>query len=223
MAIGQAPNAGLASQRVRDRMVDRIRQLGVRDERVLAAMAAVPRHRFVDAALASRAYDDTPLPIGSGQTISQPYIVARSAELAIGAMAQPLQATMLEIGTGCGYAAAVFARLFGTVYTVERVRALHELARANLRPLRLANVRLVHGDGSLGLPEAAPFAAIIAAAAAAEVPAAWKEQLAPGGRIVAPIGGGVQQLVVIEKTADGQTRRLRGEEVRFVPLKAGTE
>ena len=137
-------NGGLNSARVRERMVERVRDLGVRDPRVLAALAAIARHRFVDPALASRAYDDAALPIGHGQTISQPYIVARSAELAMETMQTPRTARVLEIGTGCGYAAAVFAQLFGEIYSVERLRALHDRARANLRPLRLATVRLVY-------------------------------------------------------------------------------
>lgn len=217
------PNPGLASARVRERMVERVHELGVRDARVLQAMAGVPRHLFVDPALASRAYEDTALPIGSGQTISQPYIVARVAELALTGMADPAQASVLEIGTGCGYAAAVLARIVGRVYSIERLRVLHELARTNLRPLRIANLRLALGDGALGLAAAAPFDAIIAAAAADEVPPAWLQQLAPRGRIVAPVGGGTQRLVVIERDADGGYRRRDGEEVRFVPLKQGTE
>jgi protein-L-isoaspartate(D-aspartate) O-methyltransferase len=177
----------------------------------------------VDAALASRAYEDTALPIGFGQTISQPYVVARSAELALGGIARPEAARVLEIGTGCGYAAAVLARLFGAVYSIERVRALHELARANLRPLRIAQLRLALGDGSLGLPSAAPFDAIVAAAASESLPPAWPEQLAPNGRIVAPIGADQQQLAVFVRDARGKLQRTDREEVRFVPLKQGTE
>ena len=148
----------LASQRVRDKMAERIGQQGVRDVRVLQAMATVPRHLFVDPALASRAYEDAAMPIGHGQTISRPYIVARCAELLLEAIPQPRSATVLEIGTGCGYAAAVLAQLFGTVVSIERLRPMHELARANLRPLRLPNLRLVFGDGSLGVPGQPPAA-----------------------------------------------------------------
>jgi protein-L-isoaspartate(D-aspartate) O-methyltransferase len=214
-------NTGLNSARVRERMVERVRELGVRDPRVLAALVAVPRHQFVDAALASRAYDDCALPLGHGQTISQPYIVARSAELALAALTTPRTARVLEIGTGCGYAAAVFAQLFGEVFSVERVRALHERARTNLRPMRLATVRLVFGDGACGLPSDAPYDAIIAAAAGAELPASWGEQLAPGGVVVAPLGEENQQLSVLSKDAQGRWICRRIEPVRFVPLISG--
>jgi protein-L-isoaspartate(D-aspartate) O-methyltransferase len=214
--------AALASQRVRDKMAERIRQQGVRDERVLHAAATVPRHLFVDAALASRAYEDCALPIGHGQTISRPYIVARCAELLLEALPVPGSATVLEIGTGCGYAAAVLAQLFGTVVSVERLRPLHELARANLRPLRLPNVRLVFGDGSAGVPGQPPFDGIVAAAAGAQLPAAWLEQLRSAGRLVAPLGVGEQRLVVASKDASGRVSQRTIEAVRFVPLKPGT-
>jgi len=214
-------NTGLTSARVRQRMVERVRELGIRDPRVLAALTAVPRHLFVDAALASRAYDDCALPLGHGQTISQPYIVARSAELALGAMVAPKTARVLEVGTGSGYAAAVFAQLFGEVFSVERVRALHERARVNLRPLRLATVRLAYGDGADGLPADAPFDAIIAAAAGVEIPPCWAQQLAPGGVVVAPVGEEQQQLSVLSKDRHGQWTCRRIEPVRFVPLLSG--
>jgi protein-L-isoaspartate(D-aspartate) O-methyltransferase len=214
--------AALASQRVREKMAERIGQQGVRDPRVLQAMATVPRHLFVDAALASRAYEDSAMPIGYGQTISRPYIVARCAELLLEAIPQPQSATVLEIGTGCGYAAAVLAQLFGTVVTVERLRPLHELARANLRPLRLPNLRLVFGDGSLGVPGQPPFDGIVAAAAGAELPPAWLAQLRNGGRLVAPLGVGQQRLVVAQKDAAGRISQRTVEAVRFVPLKPGT-
>lgn len=215
-------NGGLASGRVRDRMVARLRELGIREPRVLDAMALVPRHAFLDPALASRAYEDTALPIGHGQTISQPYIVARTAELMLEGCADPRAAKVLEIGTGCGYAAAVLARLFGTVISIERVRALHELARSNLRPLRIANLRLVFGDGQDGLPAEAPFDAIAAAAAGALLPPAWPAQLAPGGRVVAPIGDGAQRMTVVDKDASGRLSTRSVEAVRFVPLRGGT-
>lgn len=215
-------NAGLASPRVRAAMVERIRTLGVKDPRVLAALDAVPRHAFVDAALASRAYEDTALPIGAGQTISQPYIVARSAELALDGVADARAARVLEIGTGCGYAAAVLARLFGSVVSIERVKALHELARANLRPFRIAHLRLVFGDGTEPVPGEAPFDAVIAAAAGAQLPPAWIAQLAPNGRIVAPVGVDVQTMVVVIKDSQGRLHRRTVEPVRFVPLKPGT-
>lgn len=219
---GSAEHSGLASARVRDRMVERVRELGVRDARVLEAMRAVPRHLFVDEALASRAYEDTALPIGHGQTISQPYIVARIAELALEGIADPRAARLLEIGTGCGYAAAVMAQLFGDVVSVERLRALHDRARENLRPLRLPNLRLVFGDGAQGVAAGAPYDAIVAAAAGDELPPAWIEQLKPGGRVVAPVGGLQQQLIVATRDANGRVHRTVKQAVRFVPLRGGT-
>jgi protein-L-isoaspartate(D-aspartate) O-methyltransferase len=219
---GSADHSGLASARVRERMVERVRELGVRDARVLEAMRAVPRHLFVDEALASRAYEDTALPIGHGQTISQPYIVARIAELALEGIADPGAARLLEVGTGCGYAAAVMAQLFGDVVSVERLRALHDRARENLRPLRLPNLRLVFGDGARGVAAGAPYDAIVAAAAGDELPPAWLEQLKPGGRVVAPVGGLQQQLIVATRDASGRVQRTVKEAVRFVPLRGGT-
>lgn len=220
--MSAAASTGLTSERVRARMVERIRELGVRDARVLAAVQRIERHRFVDAALASRAYEDTALPLGFGQTISQPYIVARCAELALAAAADPKNARALEIGTGCGYAAAVLSELFGTVFSIERVRALHESARVNLRPLRIANLRLVFGDGALGLPSEAPFGAIVSTAASDEVPAAWVEQLAPDGVIVAPLGRDAQMLTLLSRSPEGRIVRRAQEPVRFVPLVQGT-
>lgn len=217
-----SPNTGLASERVRQRMADRLKEDGIRDPRVLDAMAAVPRHLFVDAALASRAYEDTALPIGNGQTISRPYSVARIAELALEPMSAPKSAKVLEIGTGCGYAAAVYARVFGTVISVERLRPLHEVARRNLRPLRLPNVRLVFGDGWDGLSKEAPFDAIVAAAAGERVPKDWIEQLKPGGRIVAPLGSGAQRLTLITKETSGRVVQRAVEAARFVRLRSGT-
>jgi protein-L-isoaspartate(D-aspartate) O-methyltransferase len=219
---GAEGGAALASRRVREKMAERIGQQGVRDVRVLQAMATVPRHLFVDAALASRAYEDSAMPIGHGQTISRPYIVARCAELLLEAIPQPNSATVLEIGTGCGYAAAVLAQLFGTVVSVERLRSLHELARANLRPLRLPNVRLVFGDGSLGVSGQPPFDGIVAAAAGVQLPPAWLAQLRNEGRLVAPLGVGEQKLVVAHKDAAGRVTQRTVEAVRFVPLKPGT-
>jgi protein-L-isoaspartate(D-aspartate) O-methyltransferase len=219
---GAESSEALASRRVREKMAERIALQGVRDPRVLQAMANVPRHRFVDAALASRAYEDSAMPIGHGQTISRPYIVARCAELLLEAIPRPQTATVLEIGTGCGYAAAVLAQLFGTVVSVERLRPLHELARANLRPLRLPNVRLVFGDGSLGVPGQPPFDGIIAAAAGAQLPSAWLAQLRNEGRLVAPLGIEEQKLVVAHKDAAGRVSQRTIEAVRFVPLKPGT-
>jgi protein-L-isoaspartate(D-aspartate) O-methyltransferase len=218
---GDQNPSGLVSARVRDRMVERVRELGVRDARVLEALRIVPRHLFVDEALASRAYEDTALPIGHGQTISQPYIVARTAELALEDLPDARAARVLEVGTGCGYAAAVLAQLFGEVVSVERLRALHERARENLRPLRLSNVRLMFGDGAQGVAAAAPYHCIVAAAAADEIPPAWIEQLEVGGRIVAPVGTWNQQLTIAIKDADGRVQKRRKEPVRFVPLRGG--
>ncbi len=218
-----AAGIGMTSQRTRLRMVERLRDKGVRDERVLAAIGAVPRHLFVDEALASRAYEDTALPIGFSQTISQPYVVARMIESLIGDNGMPQR--VLEIGTGCGYQAAVLAQLAREVYSVERIRALLERARANLRSLRLSNLRLSHGDGNLGLEAAAPFDAIIVAAAARAVPPALLQQLAQGGRMVLPLKsaqalGGAQRLAIYERGARGVTETML-DEVLFVPLETG--
>jgi protein-L-isoaspartate(D-aspartate) O-methyltransferase len=212
--------SGMTSLRTRVRMVERLRADGIRDERVLAAMAAVPRHLFVDEALASRAYEDDALPIGFGQTISQPYVVARMIE----AVARGRElGKVLEVGTGCGYQAAVLAAIAREVYSIERLRALHEKARANLRPLRLANLRLVHGDGNAGLEKAAPFDAIVVAAAAPQVPEVLLGQLARGGRMVLPLrqpGAGAQRLVLVERGARGFSQAAL-DAVRFVPLVTG--
>ena len=205
--------------RARARMVERLRSQGIHDERVLAAMLAVPRHCFVEEGLAFSAYDDTPLPIGFQQTISQPYVVARMIEL-LGA-GRELGRT-LEVGTGCGYQAAVLARLATEVYSVERIRPLLEQARENLRPMRLPNLRMKLADGSLGLQEAAPFDSIVVAAAAACVPEALKAQLAPGGRLVIPVGRSEQRLLLIERQ-NNAFKENAYELVRFVPLLAGTE
>jgi protein-L-isoaspartate(D-aspartate) O-methyltransferase len=212
---------GMTSQRTRLRMVERLREKGIEDERVLAAMAAVPRHLFVDEALASRAYEDTALPIGFSQTISQPYVVARMIESLIGDSGVP--AKVLEIGTGCGYQAAVLAQLAREVYSVERIAALLERARANLRSLRLSNLRLTHGDGNFGLEQAAPFDAIVVAAAAREVPPTLLRQLARGGRMVLPLKAGprgAQRLALYERSARGITET-ELDEVLFVPLQTG--
>ena len=213
----QAHGIGMTSQRTRDRMVVRLREQGVADEMVLAAMGAVPRHLFVDQALASRAYEDSALPIGFEQTISQPYVVARMAEAA---RAGRELGRVLEVGTGCGYQAAVLARLAREVYSIERIQPLAEKARANLRPMRISNLRMVHGDGYKGLPEVAPFDAIIVAAAAPQVPQALLEQLAVGGRLVMPVGTTSQHLLLIERTAQGY-KETKLEAVRFVPLRLG--
>ncbi len=211
---------GMTSQRTRARMVERLREKGIRDERVLRALAAVPRHLFVEEALASRAYEDTALPIGFAQTISQPYVVARMIEVLVQDR-EPKKA--LEVGTGCGYQAAVLAQLFPEAYSIERIKGLHEKARANLLGLKLTNLRLVHGDGYAGLEKAAPFQAIVVAAAAPEVPAALLRQLAPGGRMVLPVRGGAngaQRLVLVERNGRGFVET-ELDTVKFVPMEAG--
>lgn len=214
--------SGLTSTRARARMIERLRAEGIRDEKVLAAMNQVPRHVFVEEALSSRAYEDTALPLGFQQTISQPFVVARMSEL-LGAGGRPLGKT-LEVGTGCGYQAAVLSYLATEVYSLERIGKLLEKARANLRPLRLPNVRLKHADGNLGLPEFAPFDSIILAAAAPSgVPRALLEQLAPGGRLVIPQGTLEQYIVLVERTPAGGFKETRLDAVRFVPLLPGTE
>jgi len=214
----RSADAGQA-MRARVRMVERLRTQGIRDERVLAAMQSVPRHMFVEEGLGYSAYDDTPLPIGFQQTISQPFVVARMIELL--RAGRELGRT-LEVGAGCGYQAAVLSQLATEVYAVERIRPLLDRARANLRPLRLPNVRLKLADGSLGLPEAAPFDSIIVAAAAIGVPPALKAQLAPGGRLIVPVGGADQRLLLVERQGN-VFRESWYEAVRFVPLLAGTE
>ncbi len=217
---------GLDSQAVRTAMVNKLAAQGIRDARVLQAMGRVERHRFVDTALATQAYEDTSLPIGLGQTISKPNVVARMAELLLAGHASQAGEPMgrvLEIGTGCGYQAAVLSLLVREVYSIERLRGLHEKARENLRPLRLPNVHLLFGDGMLGFPKGAPYAGIIAAAGGEAVPQAWIDQLAVGGRLVAPVAasaGGPQALLVLDKTASGLQRSLL-EAVHFVPLKSG--
>jgi protein-L-isoaspartate(D-aspartate) O-methyltransferase len=208
----------MTSARTRRRMIERLRGEGIRDERVLAAMAAVPRHVFVEEALASRAYEDTALPIGFGQTISQPYVVARMIEALLQDRAP---GKTLEIGTGCGYQAAVLAHVFPEVYSIERIKGLLERARGNLLALRLKNLRLAHGDGYAGLERAAPFASIIVAAAARAVPDALRAQLAPGGRLVLPLESGKgQRLKLIERNGRGFVES-ELDAVRFVPMKMG--
>ena len=215
---------GLDSQAVRTRMVQKLVAQGLADTRVRAAMNAVERHRFVDSALVNQAYEDTSLPIGFGQTISKPSVVARMVELLLGgrAGAGGRLGRVLEIGTGCGYQAAVLSHVATEVYSIERLRGLHERARENLRPFRLPNVHLLFGDGMAGFAKGAPYAGIIAAAGGEAVPAAWTEQLADGGRIVAPkvMADGRQALVILEKSA-GQLRQTILESVHFVPLKSG--
>ncbi|MFL6660727.1 MAG: protein-L-isoaspartate(D-aspartate) O-methyltransferase [Rhizobacter sp.] len=216
---------GLDSAGVRMRMVERLRAEGLRHEGVLAAMAAVPRHCFVDAALVTQAYEDTSLPIGHGQTISKPSVVARMIELLMAgssARAAGRIGRVLEIGTGCGYQAALLARVARQVYSVERVKPLHDKARDLMAPLRITDVRLIYGDGRLGHPPNAPYDGIIAAAGGEALPQAWLDQLAVGGRIVAPVHDGEarQVLVVVDRTEQGYTRSVQ-ETVQFVPLRSG--
>lgn len=212
---------GMTSQRTRARLIERLREQGIRDEAVLAAMLEVPRHLFVDEALASRAYDDVSLPINFNQTISQPYIVARMIEvLRAGELLNRPLNRVLEIGTGCGYQAAVLARVAREVYTVERIQPLYERARKQLRELKLRNVSVRYADGSTGLPEAAPFDGIIMAAAAPALSSVLREQLAVGGRMVLPVGTQEQWLYLVERDARG-FRETQLEPVKFVPLLIG--
>jgi len=209
----------MTSARTRARMVGRLRTKGIRDERVLAALGTVPRHLFVEEALASRAYEDDALPIGFGQTISHPYVVARMIEVVL---ENKTPGKVLEIGTGCGYQAAVLAHVFPEVYSIERIKGLLERARRNLLALRLANLRLAHGDGYAGLEQAAPFHAIVVAAAAPRIPEALLQQLAAGGRMILPLAAssGEQRLVLIERGARG-FKESELDPVRFVPMEAG--
>lgn len=222
--------AGLDSGAVRERMVARLRAEGRFDERVLAAMAAVPRHEFVDSALAAQAYEDTALPIGHGQTISKPSVVAHMLGLLMagqGARERGSLGRVLEIGTGCGYQAAVIAMLARQVTSIERLKGLHDKARANLQRVALpCTPRLVWGDGRVGHGASGPFDSLIAAAGGEDIPPAWLDQLAPGGRLIAPtaVGGRGQVLVVLDLVVEGGVRRwVRSEHeaVLFVPLKSG--
>jgi protein-L-isoaspartate(D-aspartate) O-methyltransferase len=206
---------GMTSQRTRDRLIQRLREEGIRDERVLDAMRNVPRHLFVDEALASRAYEDTALPIGQGQTISQPYIVALMTQVLL---AGGRLKKVLEVGTGSGYQTAVLAQLVDEIFSVERIEPLMKLARKRLRELGCRNVQIKLSDGSWGWKEHAPYDGIIVTAAPAEVPPALLEQLAPGGRLVIPVGGpAMQELRLVQYTDKGLTQE-RLELVNFVPL-----
>ena len=208
---------GMTSDRTRGRMVEVLRKSGIRDERVLAAMLEIPRPLFVEPGIASRAYEDTPLPIGHGQTISSPSVVAMMTQLLL---EKGPVARVLEIGTGCGYQTAILAKLVKEVYTIERLAPLMDKARRNLRDLRFYNVRFKHADGHKGYPEGGPYDGILCAATASHVPAALKEQLAVGGRLVIPVGTDEQWLHVVERTAGGYTDARR-EAAHFVPLLPG--
>lgn len=228
--LAASAGGGMASDRARQALVTRLRKNSIRDELVLGAIGTVPRHLFIDGGLASQAYEDAALPIGHQQTISKPSVVARMIELLRqGKTPESKLGKVLEIGTGCGYQAAVLSLVAQDVYSIERIRPLHEKAKANLRPLRLPNLRLHYGDGMIGLPQAAPFDAIILAAAGMEIPQALLEQLSVGGRLIAPVATGVevegsrrQQLLLIERRSRYQFHRTALEAVFFVPLKSGT-
>ena len=225
IAPAVAVSAGTNFAAVRARMVQRLATGGITAAPVLQAMGTVERHCFVDTGLGNQAYEDTSLPIGLGQTISKPSIVARMAELLLGAecaRAGGGLGRVLEVGTGCGYQAAVLSLIAREVYSMERLRGLHEKARSNLRYLRLTNVHLLFGDGMLGYAKGAPYAAIVSAAGGASLPLQWCEQLAMGGRLVAPVSGanGQQMLLVVDKTPNGLKQNVL-EPVHFVPLKSG--
>jgi protein-L-isoaspartate(D-aspartate) O-methyltransferase len=213
---------GMDSSTFRARMVSKLASHGITDPRVLNAMQTTHRHSFVDTALANQAYEDTSLPIGWGQTISKPNVVARMIELLFEGKTGNL-GRVLEIGTGCGYQAAVLSHIAHEVYSIERVAGLYEKARENFRPFRIKNTHLLFGDGMLGFPKGAPYTGIIAAAGGDAIPQAWIDQLAMGGRIVAPVTNkvaGEQSLVVVDKTEAGLKRTVL-ELVQFVPLKSG--
>ena len=220
-----ASGHGLDSEAVRANMVKRLVQSGLNDEMVLSAMGRIPRHQFIDSALANQAYEDTSLPIGFGQTISKPNVVARMLELL--RQGRNLKITgkldrVLEIGTGCGYQAALLSQVANHVYSIERIKGLYEKAKENLRPLRLPNVHLIFGDGMLGCVDGAPYSGIISAAGGDKIPQNWIDQLAVGGRIVAPVvtSNGYQSLTVIDKYKD-RIEKTTLENVIFVPLKSG--
>jgi protein-L-isoaspartate(D-aspartate) O-methyltransferase len=209
---------GMTSQRTRERMVKRLREQGITDAAVLDVMRNTPRHMFVDEALAQRAYEDSSLPIGHSQTLSQPYIVARMTELLLGA--GPCE-RVLEVGTGSGYQTAILAQLVGRVFSVERIKPLQDKARRRLRTLRLNNVQLSHSDGGMGWEQHAPYDGILAAAAPEEIPGELLAQLAMGGRMVIPVGVDTQHLQLVVRTPAGFETEIV-DEVRFVPLRPGT-
>lgn len=209
---------GMTSQRTRDRLIKRLKEEGISNNDVLEVMRGLPRHLFVDEALASRAYEDTALPIGHGQTISQPYVVARMTEVLL--EGGPLK-KVLEVGTGCGYQTAVLAQLVDEVFSVERIAALIRGARERLGVLRIRNVRLKHSDGSWGWKEHGPYDGILVAAAPLEVPVALLHQMAVGGRMVIPVGPkGKQELLRIVRTPEGYEEEVI-DYVSFVPLLGG--
>lgn len=210
---------GMTSLRTRERMLVRLREQGIKDEVVLSAISAIPRHIFVDEALSIRAYEDVSLPIGFGQTISQPYIVARMSEILRNGKTIN---KVLEIGTGCGYQTAVLSKLAKEVYSVERIRPLVMKARGHLRELKCVNVKLDHADGNMGLPQLAPFDAILVTAAASHIPQDLLDQLAIDGRLVIPVGTDEQVLYLVERLSQLKYRHTKLEPVKFVPLLGGT-
>jgi protein-L-isoaspartate(D-aspartate) O-methyltransferase len=207
----------MTSRRTRERLVQRLRDQGIEDQSVLDVIRSTPRHLFCDEALAHRAYEDSALPIGHQQTLSQPYIVARMTELLLAG--GPCK-RVLEVGTGSGYQTVVLAQVVDTVYSVERIKPLQEKARQRLRMLRISNVHLQHADGSMGWPGKAPFDGILSTAAPEQIPAELLEQLAPGGRLVIPVGVGRQHLEVVQRVDDGFEKTVY-EPVKFVPLRSG--
>ena len=222
MALARPPTQsgiGMTSLRTRDRMLVRLREQGIKDEVVLSAIGSTPRHIFVDEALSIRAYEDVSLPIGFGQTISQPYIVARMSEILRNG--KPLD-KVLEIGTGCGYQTAVLSKLAKEVYSVERIRPLVMKARGHLRELKCVNVKLGHADGNIGIAEYAPFDGIIVTAAASHMPQDLLDQLAVGGRLVIPVGTDEQILYLVERHTQKDYSHTKLEPVKFVPLLGGT-
>ena len=217
-----AQGIGMTSARTRERLVRRLAEQGISDLRILERIRAVPRHLFVDEALASRAYEDSALPIGHGQTISQPYIVALMTQALVEGRDLP-PAKVLEVGTGCGYQTAVLSPLCGQIFTIERVGALLRGTRARLRELGIGNVRFRHGDGMEGWPGQAPFDGILAAAAPPEIPRKLMDQLAPGGRLIMPVGPpGQQELVRLTRKGD-MLEREHLCWVSFVPLLGGKD
>ena len=209
----------MTSQRTRDRMLARLREQGIKDEVTLAAMGEIPRHIFIDEALSTRAYEDVSLPIGFGQTISQPYTVAKMTEIL---RAGRYLKKVLEIGTGCGYQTAVLSRVAIEIFSVERISPLLMKARNHLRELKMRNIKLKHADGTMGLPELAPFDGIIVTAAASRVPEELLQQLAVGGRMVIPVGISEQTLYLIERLNENDYQHTKIEAVKFVPLLSGT-
>lgn len=208
---------GMTSQRTRERLIQRLMDQGISQFEVLEAIRSVPRHLFVDEALAHRSYEDTALPIGYGQTLSQPYMVARMSQLAL-ARGRPKK--VLELGSGSGYQTAILASLVDEICAIERIKPLVDRAKKQLRALRIRNVRMRHGDGLEGWPTEAPFDLILGAAAPETLPAALLDQLAPDGRLILPVGGRRQQLMMVTSTTDGFVEEII-EDVNFVPMLQG--